>query len=250
MGSLLVYGNCNADVLAGWMRDLSDEFSEVIWQPSFGGIPPQQEDVARARVVWWQIAADQPDQIDPPTSLRANVVTFPPCNSQAYWPFGCRDPHTSDAPGCFPFGDTLINHLAASDVPADEIPEAYHALSELQRHVVAEVDHHDRQLLHLRDAACDVQIADAIIGARSTKRTHLAYNHPARCILGEMLGRLCERSRIAQPNLEATGWPVTYEPLDRVEMPVARTVAEELGIEWDVEHRLRFHEQNRPWLWR
>lgn len=30
-------------------------------------------------------------------------------------------------------------------------------------------------------------------------------------------------------------------PLADTKKPVARTVAEELGIEWDVEHRVRFH---------
>jgi hypothetical protein len=239
--TFVVYGNCNAEAFAQFLRDLTPlgKSHEIIWARSYGDtrlrLPGAEDDpLARCEYLWVQNDEENPMIHEGRTPDSCTVLSFPPCNATVMWPYLFRDALPVGPEGHFPNGDEIIQALSEDpDITSENVAEAYQARIRPE-HIDNAVGHNER-VMAKRDAACDVGIADFFWDNFQSIPMQMTYNHPRRVFLQALFFRLLDRTLphlTAAARARAAAWPANYEPFDNLETPVAPLVAERLRLEW------------------
>lgn len=257
--AFVIYGNCQGGVLEQATKFMPTvrETYDVIYVRSFehpsegrGVIDPAV--MARCAVLWNQVDEQRPFVFDGATPAAMKTVTFPAVDLGVLWPFQTHDPlFGPDADheyGMFPYGDRLLIQVAEEGLVGDPgLARAY----ELAQRGVADIERRlELEMLRLvkREEKAQVKMAAFVISSFKSARLFWAYNHPTRRLLRELLNRLTlatwPQAREQAHPLHRVGDRVfaEWEPLDNLHVPVAKSVADSLGLTWwhdDLQYR--FH---------
>lgn len=257
--TIVVYGNCQAAVLAScfpFMGDLASEY-EVFYYRSFihpteGADVVDPEAVSRCKIFWNQIdeGAPFPQLGSLPEDCR--TVSFPPVDIGLLWPFQTHDPIFGPEPdyeyGMFPYGDRVL--MEASDAGLFGSDGLQHAAAledkktrDIERHVDIEFSR-----LMRREQDATVRIAPFVLSNFKVKRLFWTYNHPTSALLAEILNRLIVATwpdaRKPEHSLHNAGSRIfaEWDPLSELQIPVGKTIAQRLDLTWwDEAQKYKFH---------
>ncbi len=228
----IVYGNCNADALAGFLRDLTDvgDRYEIVWARSYNATEPV--DFSRCKRLWVQ--HDEANPLSYPKHLRA--ISFPPCNSSAIWPFSTVDPVMAGEHSPFPYGDEIAIRLSEDLAVAED--RIYDAYLDIMRGESARFDEryeHDRDLRRRRDDACQIKFSPFFDANFQSQRLQMTYNHPRLDTLLNLFYALCRASGLNPAKAarqRAARWAPAYQPFDSLEVPVLAPVIDHFKLQW------------------
>jgi hypothetical protein len=247
--TLLVYGNCQADVMSNWASRLPEivQRYRVIYHASFGNPEsPSPADLAACVLFWEQVAPwtkfELRDQLPPDVT----TVRFPPCDFTSVWPLAVADSLVKPDPpkyphGRYPVGNRLITELTDKAAGDSDLLSAYRATDILAYTDFGRFHELTVSRMKAREANADVKVADWLLANFRKKRLHWLHYHPTGALLevvilgllektpGYLLGSASER----QKSLALLPELIREEPLGVHRMPIETAVAETLGIEWD-----------------
>jgi len=257
--TLVVYGNCQAGVLqyvVGNLPGRADQYEVHYFRsfnhPTEGRTRIDPDIMSRCAILWKQLDESAPYEFDGPTPPDMKVVTCPPVDIGALWPFQTHDPLFGPEPdyeyGMFPYGDKVLIDTALEGIGgdagiarADEI--AAQRVVDLDRYVQVEFVRWSR-----RETTADVKIAPFILANFKLERLFWAYNHPTKRLFGEIANRLVTATwpEAARPESPLFGlgyrFFAEWEPLDHLQVPVHSSVAKRLGLAWwSPDLRYKFH---------
>ncbi|WP_312404423.1 WcbI family polysaccharide biosynthesis putative acetyltransferase [Brevundimonas sp.] len=257
--TVVVYGNCQAAVLAScfqFMGDISSNYEVVYYRsfvhPTEGAAIVDPEVISRCKILWNQIDEGTPFPQLASLPQDCRTVTFPPVDIGLLWPFQAHDPVFGPEPdyeyGMFPYGDRVLMETSDAGLLGAEGLQHATALEEkktrdIERHVDIEFSR-----LMRREQDAMVRIAPFVLSNFKVKRLFWSYNHPASPLLAEILNRLIgatwPESRKPEHPLHLAGSRIfaEWEPLADLQVPVGETVAQRLNLTWwEPSQKYKFH---------
>lgn len=251
MKTLVIYGNCQAQALAGILQHnaLATSLFKVLYCASFDQPDEslrrlEQCNVAECAILWSQhdpqpfpyAAAVPPDCL---------TIRFPSLDFNGLWPFNCVNPYNSADPphfpwGRFPYGDYVIVNQVQAGVSADETFRHYFEKWDAYKPNLPRLIDLETARLAARDAHCDVRMGEWILDNFRAKRLFWTINHPTASALSELIRRLLEASARVEPALLSVDADLTLReqfggergPLGAVSIPIHPKVASELELRW------------------
>lgn len=243
---LLIYGNCQADVIAMLLaRSPIAEFLEIAYLPSFDHpvfSRQLRDDVLERCTILWEQRDYVPFPYANRLAGRARSTIFPALDLNVLWPYTIKNPYNRPDPPRFPsgpfhYGDRIV---------VDALREGLDQEAALERALSA-WDHHpvdldrlldiERARLRERDMHCDIRFADRTLERFRTERSFFTRDHPTLSLLLDVIARLIERTcafepRMTRVNLSVARNSFLQEPLGEMVIPIHPAIAEHFGLTW------------------
>jgi hypothetical protein len=257
--TLIVYGNCQAGVIANFARQQSAlrlDYEVHYWQnfqhAAHLSKSVSEDAVRRCRVLWIQHQERSPFPADALLPDNVERHTFPPLDTNALWPFRAHDavlarPEPPDYPfGRFPYGDRILMEIADSGGDFFDAPALYREREQALLLDPARIARIEDARLQRRDAACSVKMNGEIAEATKTVRTFWTPNHPTWNLLRILIEKLVLTSFPAagdstHPYHHSTDGVRWDHTLAAFHCPISEAVAQGLGLAWwtpDISHRI------------
>lgn len=249
-GTVVIYGNCQAQVLCGLSQGLLNDAYEFVYVPSaasIGEIALPDGVAERCVMLLEQVGIGQSfpflDRLMP--GIRR--VRFPPLNLVTLWPFTCTDPRNRPEPpkfpfGRYPYGDRVALRLWAQGHRGREAVAKYADASASAMPDVARLLDKELTRAALAEAECEVKIADYISKNLRAERLFFTYNHPSMALIHVLFTRIWEAAApenlvTLRPLLEAhranfLSAHNTWRPFEDYQLPIHAEVARQLGLGW------------------
>lgn len=247
--TLVVYGNCQAEVLASCFKfipELASEYDVIYFRsfvhPTEGAAVIDPEVMSRCRIFWKQVDEHAPFSYTDPLPADCRVIGFPPVDIGLLWPFQAHDPVFAPEPayeyGMFPYGDRVLMEIAGRGLSGQEgLSHAVALEEERTRDIERHVDIEFSRLMR-REQGLTVRLAPFVLSNFKVMRLFWSYNHPTRRLMAEILNRLVvatwPESRRPEHFLHQAGSKIfaDWDPLSELQIPVGETVARRLGLMW------------------
>jgi hypothetical protein len=247
---IVVYGNCQAELLALAIRRLPQVKDQYLVRYVRNFLHPVQpveplpDECARNCVIYWRQYAERefnsPDEAIPSGAQR---IVFPPLDFSPLWPFSSLDTLFKSEPpeypfGLFPYGDRLLKEISEGATPSDDIYETYNQLA--ARSLLDPYRHLDIEFerLRIRDTASNIKMASFVMSTFKSERLFWTSNHPTNKLFGELFDRLIRatwtESQSPSHPLYRIGKLVyrDWDPLEIIQVPVCDLIGRELGLRW------------------
>lgn len=250
MQTLVVYGNCQAEVVAtllGKDPELERAF-RVVYLRSFEHPVEGLQELAPGDLSSCAVLLEQHDRRAFPyrdvLPRDASVVKFPALDLNLLWPFNRTNPYndleTPQHPwGRFPYGDRIVINCIEQGMSAEETLAYYFTRwdeykPDLDRLFALE----DARLL-ARDVRCDLKMGAYVLESFRAKRLFWTVNHPSGELLSELVMQLLRLAFPDDPKLQGRGIQEIISqnfgyggPLGVASIPIHPKVAEHLRLTW------------------
>jgi hypothetical protein len=262
--AILVYGNCQAQVLGGQFNNFQSSSAPEGWDvicivsfdhPTEAPRQISDDDLKRCVVVFEQADSGHPF----PQRLRdalngTKIIRFPPLDFNLYWPFNFNDPRNVSEPdfpwGRFPYGDRVVIELLREGLAGDGLWQQYQARSLSRLPDLNRLEQLETRRLQARDAACDVVMADLVLSSYRDRPLFWTINHPSGWLLGHVLKRMMAAAREPLELSENDGQRAfeilsAWDPFSNNQQPIHPEIARRLGLAWCTpERRYRYLDGN------
>lgn len=248
--TIVVYGTCQAAVLAEMLAsldDLNDDYRFVFAaNHAFPG-EAQPRPVPDAYLRDVALLLEQPGRENDPAllALKARlpaacpVIRYPTFWMSSLWPFECPEPRKPHDPaylwGRYPHGDIIGLEIARTGLRGPLAVAAYLDLSarkmpDLQRRLERDLDR-----MRADDRRCDVRLGDYVEATFLREQLFWTFGHVSQAGMAEMARRV---ATVARPILggndeRATACLATAkgpEVMEAMQLPIHPLVAERLGL--------------------
>ena len=247
---VIIYGNCQAQVLGAMSSGLFDSHYEFVHIPSVASITAlalPDDAFARCNILLEQVGATQSfpflDRLPP----GVRIIRFPPLNLLALWPFTCADPRNRPEPpefpfGRYPYGDRIAlqiweQGLRGPDAVANYAEASSRALPDTNRLLQMEF-----KRFELIETGCDVKISDYLRQNIRLNRLFYTYNHPTMKLIHILFKRIwqtIEYDKVTslhrlldehQTRFLSDG--NSWRPFENHQQPIFPQLARDLNLEW------------------
>jgi acyl carrier protein len=246
---IIVFGNCQAEVIAGHFKNFYPPLSEnydVRYVSSYArpGEPAQPmlsaEELASCAVLLEQ-RTPYVRFSEASRAHNARTTTFPSLDLNVLWPLHAPDPRNAPRPGLLhgpnPYGDRIINKLVKDGLSGEEAWQAYVQLSDAALSNLPRLLEIERQRWDLMERQTSVTMSDVVFNSLTGQRTHSTFNHPFINIIAELAARILVKAELANGcsgdemlNRMRTLFRVRFG--EELQSPVHPKVARELGLTW------------------
>jgi hypothetical protein len=248
--TLIVYGNCQAGVIALFLKQqpvVTREYDVHYWQNFEHAAqlsePVPEEVVRHCQVLWIQFQQRSPFPANDLLPDDVQRQTFPPLDTNLLWPFRAHDallsrPEPPDYPfGRFPYGDRILMEIADGGGDFFDAPLLYREREQALLLDPGRIARIEQIRLQRRDAACSAKMSAEIFEAYKTVRTFWTPNHPTWYLLSKLIEKLVLASFPASgesthPYHRLTDKVQWHHILSSYQCPISETVAASLGLVW------------------
>ena len=261
MRPIVVYGNCQAErivTVLGWLPAITERF-RIVYYSSFERPPGTEiaeatpQDLAECALFVGH-PNDPARPIDRGT-LPADcaVVTFPPLDFNALWPFTIHNLYDAPEPGrpwgAFPYGDRIVSACLEEGRNAQEALDYCLTGWDSYKPNLERLFHIETLRLRARDAQCDIKMGEYVLGRFREQNLFWTRNHPTGLVMRELAVRVIAACSVLVPVL-ANIQPQHLEPytppewpFGAMQVPIHPKVAEFFGLQWyNAAQRYRMYE--------
>jgi hypothetical protein len=246
---VVVYGDCQAMALVEAMRRVPAITSRFdicrLANVPAGAEPPAPPigaDVWRRCIAFWvQTGTSVPPAEHvadlPATARRLSFAAF---FVSITFPFGRHDPvmRPTPVPALYGYADQFLMQLSEGNLSG---PAAYLRYEALHEEAIATVDRGLESIARMmveRDRAVDVPIAGHVLSRTAERRLFWTPDHPTAELSAVQLERLLQATFPAETKRGGALFGAArqafdkFDPLDGLQYPISRAVADRLGLRW------------------